>query len=908
MAPPLIAGKLFVPLPQRGLVARRRLSGLLRQGTESRLTLLSAPPGFGKTTLLAEWLALPDEKRCVAWLSLEQSDSDPAVFWTYVVTALQAAVPGLDPAALDQLTSSPLPTERVLTAVLNGLAATPKEVWLVLDDYHLADGRGVGEGMAFLLEHVPPRMHVVISTRADPELPLSRWRVRGELLEIRAAELRFTFEEATEYFRGVPGVDLAAREVAALSQRTEGWIAALQLAGLSLKGRADIAGFIARFDGDDRYILDYLLEEVLAHQPKQVRKFLLYTALLDRLTGPLCDAVTCRSDGSDTLRRLERANLFVVPLDNQREWYRYHRLFAHVLRARLLGEEPGKAPLLHQRASRWYEGQGMTGEAVGHALAALDFDRAAHLMELAVPQIRRNRQDALFLGWLKELPDDVIRCSPVLSVFQAFSLMAAGKLDGVEPRLQDAERAMAAAPSGAACPWSAIEEFQTLPATIAIYRASLAQARGDAMGTVGHAQHALALAGPDDHLARGAASGFLGLAAWARGDVSTALQTFTQAVASLHAAGNLIDELDSTVVLADLWLAAGRTGKARRIMQRALQMAQVQGPSTERATAGLHVGLSGIDCQGGDLEDARRHLEATAALQERLPPAESRYRWLVTSGLLARAEGNLEGAIDLFEQAEPLYLRGFFPEVRPIPAMKARIWIAQGRLLDAEDWARERGLSVTDDASYLREFDHLTLVRLLIAQHRACPDAGAAGRAGALLERLLDAATASGRAGSLVEIQMLQALTLDVQGLRTQALEALERAFVQAPEPGGYVRLFLDEGAPMTGLLRGAAHDGRHYRTAGEHAHRLLRLGTSAQAQAACSTPGQVPSSSADFLSERELQVLRLLGGGLSGPQIAGELFISYNTLRTHTKHIFTKLEVSDRRAAVRRARERGLL
>ncbi|MDJ0356901.1 LuxR C-terminal-related transcriptional regulator [Paenarthrobacter sp. PH39-S1] len=870
---------------------------------------MSAPAGFGKTTLLAGWLAeTTDEDRCVAWLSLEQSDSDPAAFWTYVVTALQAVVPGLDPASLDQLASSSTPTERVLTSVLNVLAAMPNEVWLVLDDYHLADGREVGEGMAFLLEHVPPRMHVVISTRADPELPLSRWRVRGELVEIRAADLRFTFEEAAEYFSGVSGLDLAAKEVAALSQRTEGWIAALQLAGLSLKGRADIAGFIARFDGDDRYILDYLLEEVLAHQPEHVRRFLLNTAVLDRLTGPLCDAVTYRDDGNDMLLALERANLFVVPLDDKREWYRYHRLFAHVLRARLLGEEPGQVPLLHQRASGWYEGQGMTGEAVGHALAALDFDRAAHLMELAVPQIRRNRQDALFLGWLKELPDDVIRRSPVLSVSQAFSLMATGKLDGVEPRLQDAERAMAAAPSGAACPWSAIEEFQSLPATIAIYRASLAQARGDEIGTVDHAQHALALAGPDDHLARGAASGFLGLAAWARGDVSTALQTFTQAVASLHAAGNLVDELGSTVVLADLWLAAGRPGKARRIMQGALKMAQAQGASAERAAAELHVGLSEIDCEGGDLGGVRRHLEATPALQERAPLAESRYRWLVASGLLARAEGDPERAIDLLEQAEPLYLRGFFPEVRPIPAMKARIWITQGRLLDAGDWARERGVSVTDDASYLSEFDHLTLVRLLIAQHRACPDAGAAGQAGALLERLLDAATASGRAGSVLEIRMLLALALDVQGQRAQAREALERAFVEAPEPAEYVRLFLDEGAPMMGLLRGAAHDGPHYRAAGEHALRLLRLGTSAQAQAAGSLQGQGSSSSADLLSERELQVLRLLGGGLSGPQIAGELFISYNTLRTHTKHIFTKLEVSDRRAAVRRARERGLL
>ena len=801
----------------------------------------------------------------------------------------------------------PLPTDLVLTTLLNELAAAPGEVWLVLDDYHLADSHDVRDGMTLLLEHLPPHVHVVLSTRADPDLPLARWRVRGELVEIRAADLRFTSHEAAMYLNEAAGLHLAAEDVEVLEGRTEGWIAALQLAALSIQGREDVSSFIARFAGNDRYIVDYLVEEVLAHQPEPVREFLLHTAVLDRLTGPLCEAVTGRDDGSHMLTTLQRANLFLVALDDQREWYRYHHLFADVLRARLLAQQPDLVPLLHQRASRWYEMHDSAEEAVRHALAARDFDRAAYLMELAVPAIRRNRQEAIMLGWLKVLPDDVVRRSPVLSVFRGYMFMVSGDLDGWAARLDDAERALAAAPDGSAPPWAQrwaqTDELRTLPASIAMYRASLAQARGDVAGTAQHARHALDLTGPTDHLVRGSAAGFLGLAAWAQGDVSSALETFTQAVASLHAAGHLVDELSSTVVLADMWLAAGRPSTAVRLYQRALQVAEAHGDPVARATADLHVGISEIDREAGDLDSAKQHLEGAAALGERASMAESRYRWFVAMGRVADAEGDPQQAITHLDTAEQLYRPAFFPDVRPIAAMKARVWITQGNLSQAADWAHERGVSATDDAAYLSEYDHLTLVRLLVAQHRAHPDTGALGQAVRLLDRLHEAAETSGRAGSLVEIRMLEALAQDAQGHRAQVLQSLGQAWAQAPEPDGYVRLFLDEGAPMVELLRDAERQG----LAGDHARRLLRLNTSAKAEAP--DPGQHPEpSSADRLSERELQVLRLLASDLSGPQIARELFVSHNTLRTHTKHIFTKLEVTTRRAAVRRARERGLI
>ncbi|RNL57348.1 helix-turn-helix transcriptional regulator [Arthrobacter oryzae] len=903
MARPLIATKLFIPKVRRHVVTRPRLLDRLRRGTESRLTLVSAPAGFGKTTLLSAWLGgMEEDHRRIAWVSLDAADRDPASFWAYVVSALQTAVPGAGPSALELIASSDVSTESVLTMVLNDLAMAPTDVWLVLDDYHLVDGHGVANGMVFLLDHLPSHVHVMISTRADPELPLSRWRARGELVELRAAELRFTSEEATAYLNDVSGLDLSAVDVEALEQRTEGWAAALQLAALSLQGRQDVAGFIAGFAGNDRYIVDYLIEEVLEHQPEPVRSFLLLTSVLDRFSGPLCDAVTGRGDGTEMLTSLERANLFIVPLDDRREWYRYHHLFADVLRARLLNEQPGLVPLLHQRASAWYEHKDLMEEAVRHALEAQDFNRAAQLVELAVPIIRRNRQETILFGWLKALPADAVRNSPVLSVFYGFMLMVSGDLHGVEPRFEDAERALAAVPSGAAQPWAVTEELRTLPATIAVYRASLAQARGDAAGTSEHARHALALAGPGDHLARGAAAGFLGLAAWANGELSSALETFTQAVASLHASGNLIDALSSTVVLADMWLVAGRPGTARRLYQDALQLAEAQGESVARATAELHVGLGDIDREAGDLAAATRHLTSAGEFFERAPMTESRYRWFVARALIARAEGSPDQATDLLDQAEQIYRPGFFPEVQPIEAMRARIWIVQGKTSEAAEWAQTRGVSVSDEVSYLSEFDHLTLVRLLLAQNREHPDRGAFGQADRLLGRLLASAETSGRAGSMVEIRMLQALSQAFQGHRAQARGMLSMAFAEAPEPAGYAGLFIAEGAPMMELLRDAADHG----IAEDHPQRLLDLTAPPKAQVP--VPGyRLTSSAEEKLSGRELQVLRLLDSELSGPEIAQALFISPNTLRTHTKHIFTKLAVTTRQAAVRQGRDRGL-
>src|SRR5690348_268825 len=626
---PLLETKLYVPRPRRGLVSRPRLSQRLDRGTTAKLMLISAPAGFGKTTLLTEWLAGlagPADERLAAWLSLDRADNDPASFWTYVIAALQTVAPGVGESALTLLQApQPPPLETVLTALLNELGAGPDEIVLVLDDYHVIDARDVQDTMAFLLDHLPPRLHVVIAGRTDPALPLARLRARGELVEIRAAELRFTADEAAAYLNEMMGLRLTARDVAALEGRTEGWIAALQLAALSMQGRDDVAGFIAGFTGDDRYIVDYLAEEVLQRQSDRVQSFLLQTSILGRLSGPLCDAVTGQGGGKAMLEALDRGNLFLVSLDDRRRWYRYHHLFADVLQARLLDEQPGRVPDLHRRASGWYERNGEPSEAVRHALASGDFERAAGLVELALLAMRRTRQEAKLRGWLEALPDEVVQVRPVLSAYFAGVLLMGGELEGVEGRLRDAERWLEPATGDGEEPHvpsakmivADEEEYCRLPATIELYRAGHALARGDAPGTARHAQRAIELALADDHLCRASAAALLGLVYWGSGDLEAGHRGYSACVEGLRRAGFIADTLGCSIALADIRSTQGRLSEALRTFEQALQLAGAQGGSVLRGTADMYVGMSEIACERDDLQAARqlRSEEHTSELQ-----------------------------------------------------------------------------------------------------------------------------------------------------------------------------------------------------------------------------------------------------------------------------------------------------
>ncbi|MFI7064576.1 LuxR C-terminal-related transcriptional regulator [Kribbella sp. NPDC050124] len=883
MSTPVLATKLFPPAKRPEVVARPRLADRLDSTLQPghRLTLVSAPPGFGKTTLLSEWARTQDR---VAWLSLDEGDNAPPRFMAHLAAALSRIGLDLDVDALNAASTS-----AALVAVVNELMRRPDHALLVLDDYHVIEAPEVHEAMTFLLDHAPDHLHLLVATRTDPPFPLPRLRSRGQLTEVRAADLRFAPAEAQEFLNDAMGLRLGDDDVRRLDERTEGWIAGLQLAALSLRGtadRADVAEFIADFTGSHRFVIDYLVDEVLARQSAEVRNFLLRTAVLDRLTGPLCDALTGRTDRGQALTDLDRGNVFLVPLDAERSWYRYHHLFRDVLRARLLAEAPAEVPVLHRAASAWYAEHDLVADAVRHSLAAGDHDRAAYLIEEALPQVRRARQDSLLLEWIRSLPESVVRRSPVLSIASGWSQMLAGDLDGMEHRLDDVEAALAAGANDTAlaATWADTEDLRTAPATLWVYRAALAQARGDVPATVRHARHALELAGADDHFVRGASAGFLGLAAWAAGDVPEALSTFSEAVRSLHAAGNLVDELDSTVVLGDMWLSAGRPQRARGLYEKAL--ASASGPPYPRAFADLHVGLAELDRELNELAGAEEHLETARVLGERGSITENRHRWYVAMAQVHGATGDHAAAKQLLDQAADIYRPGSYPDLRPIPAMRARICIAEGDLDAAAEWAD----GVTDELSYLHEYEHLTHVRLLLARDST----GALEDALALLQRLHADAKPT-RAGSLLEIGMLQALTLHARGQASEALADLNRALTTAPEPDAYVRLFLDEGAPMLALLHDAGSS--QYDVLRRHARRLLDgVGTP--------PPASLPTT----LSERELDVLRLLASELTGPEIARHLFVSLNTLRTHTKRIFTKLDVNTRSAAVRRGRELGLL
>jgi len=906
----LLETKWYVPRPTRGLVLRPRLSERLDQGTKSKLVLVSAPAGFGKTTLLTEWLtarpaALAGE-RLAAWLSLDQGDNDPASFWAYVIAALRTVASGVGESALVLLDAPQQPPiETILTTLLNDLGAVAGEIVLVLDDYHVIDARDVQDGMAFLLDHLPPRLHVVIASRTDPALPLARMRARGELAEIRVAELRFTADEAAAYLNEMMGLQLTAHDVAVLEGRTEGWIAALQLAALSMQGRDDVAGFIAGFAGDDRYVVDYLAEEVLARQPERVQAFLLRTSILSRLSGPLCDAVTGQGGGKGMLEALERGNLFLVSLDDRRRWYRYHHLFADVLRARLLDEQPGQVPDLHRRASGWYEQNGELSEAVRHALAAGDFERAASLVELALLAMRRTRQEARLRGWLEVLPDQVVKVRPVLSAYFAGVLLMVGELEDVEGRLRDAERWLEL-PTGdgeepqvpsAEMVVADEEEYRRLPAVIETYRAGLALARGDAPGTVRHAERAIELAREDDYLCRASAAGLLGLVYWGSGDLEAGHQGYSACVEGLRRAGFIADILGCSIALADIRSTQGRLAEALRTFEQALQLAGEQGGSVLRGTADMYVGMSEIACERDDLHAARQLLLRSQELGEQAGLPQNRYRWRVAMARVREIEGDLGGALGLLDEAERLYVSDFFPNVRPVPALRARVWIAQGRPGEALGWAREQGLSVDDDLSYRREFEHITLARVLLERARSEGAGRSAHEAARLLERLLRAAEEGHRTGRVIEILVLLALAHQALGDIPAALGFLDRAVTLA-EPEGYIRVFADEGPSMTSLLRAAAKRG----TRRDYVRRLLA--------AASRTEYNGPAGQAliEPLSERELDVLRLLASELDGPAIARELMVSLNTIRTHTKNIYAKLAVTNRRAAVRRAAELGLL
>jgi len=907
--PPLLQTKLYLPRSRQELVPRPRLIERLNQGIAGKLTLISAPAGFGKTTLLGNWLGSAQLVGAPgAWVALDHGDNDPTLFWAYVIAALQTVQVQVGSRTLALLNApQPPPVEHLVGSLLNEIDAIPRRFVLVLDDYHLIDASPVHQGIAFLLDHLPPRMHLVIAGRADPPLPLSRLRGRGELAELRAADLRFTADESAAFLNEVMGLRLLAPAIAALEARTEGWIAGLQLAALSMRGRDDVAGFIRAFTGNDRYIVDYLVEEVLQRQSEHVRSFLLQTSILDHLTGPLCDAVTGLENGSAMLEALERDNLFVVPLDDTRHWYRYHRLFADVLQSRSIADQPDRIPGLHGRASEWYARNGQPFEAIRHALVAGDFECAAGLVERAARAMIRTNQSARLLEWLRALPGAVVSARPVLGTYFAFALLGTGELEAADSHLNAAERwfdgpgsESASGSEGGVDAATLVVvdqlELRSLRGTIALARSFRAHGLGDVGETVEQARRALNFLPADDHVWRGGAALLLSLAHWTTGDLEAAQQIHTEGIASLEKAGDIGLAISAAYDGAGLSQARGRLSDARRIYTRALQLASQHGDPALPGVADLHLGLSQLDCERDDLAAAMQHLQRADELGKYSDLPETPYRRCIAWAGLRRAEGDLDGALRLLDEGERLYVRGPVPNVRPIAALKVSLWIAQRRLAEATAWVVARQLSVDDDLDYLREFEHITLAKVLIASWGT----GAAREVPRLLERLLAAAEAGGRTGSVLDILLLQALAQQQRGSLSAGLVPLERALALA-EAQGYVRTFVDAGASMCELVRHAVARG----TGGAYARRLLAA-FDVRAQPVSALTGSGVTGLAEPLTARELEILRLVAAGMRNQEIADHLVISLSTVKRHIANTYGKLGVSHRTEAVARLTTRG--
>jgi len=906
MSTSILATKLYIPPPRPKVVLRPRLIERLNEGLRRKLTLISASAGFGKTTLVSEWVS--ESKRPTAWLSLDEGDNDLACFLAYLVAALQTIAANIGEGMLGMLQApQPPPIESILIALLNEITTIPDNFVLVLDDYHVIDSKPVDEALTFLLEHLPPQMHLVITTREDPHLPLARLRARGQLTELRAADLRFTPAEATDFLNQVMGLNLSAEDITALETRTEGWIVGLQLAAISMQGHQDTASFIKSFTGSHHFVLDYLVEEVLQQQSASIQTFLLRTSILDRLCGPLCDAVlgSPSASGQETLEYLERANLFIVPLDNERRWYRYHHLFAELLRQRL--QQSDNVAEYHIHASVWYEQNGFPSDAIHHAFAVEDFERVAKIAELEWPARHESIQSIKWLGGLKKLPEEIIRARPVLCVKFAWAFLNAGELEAAEAKMQDAENWLEPTTiTGEKSDAPSIEmvvvdeeQFKSLPVLLATARAYHAQAIGDISGTIKYTQHVLDLSPEGDSQWHGAASSLLGLAQYASGNLDAAYRAFSDGMAR----ADPYDAISGNFVLAGIKLAQGQLNTALSIYEKALRLVLERGEPMPLGTVDLYSGISELHRERGDLETAAQDLLTGKKLGEQVELPDWQHRWYIAQARLHETNGDLDGALDLLEEAERRFVRTPVPIIHPIAALKTRIRIAQDKIAEALDWVLTRDLSVDDDISYLHEFEHMTLVRVLIAQEKRGLVDGSIHDAKGLLERLLQAAEEGGRKGSVIEILVLQALAHEAQGNYPPALVSLERALTLA-EPEGYVRIFVDEGLPMARLLSEAAAHG----VKPDYVGKLLAVFEAEKQKSEDKSYLPLAQSLIEPLSQRELEVLLLIAQGLSNREISERLFLALDTVKGHNRRIYGKLQVQSRTEAIARARELGLL
>jgi len=876
---PILATKLYIPPSRRRVVLRPRLVERLNEGLSAghKLTLVSAPAGFGKTTLIGEWVA--GCGRPAAWLSLDEGDSDPSRFLTYLIAALQTVAPGIGEGVLTVLQSpQPPPPESTLTALLNDVTTIPSDVVLVLDDYHVLDARPVDDALAFLVEHLPPQMHLVIATREDPALPLSRLRARGQLTELRAADLRFTPSEAAGFLNQVMDLDLSAEEITALEARTEGWIAGLQLAAISLQGREDVAGFIRSFAGSHHFVLDYLLEEVLQRQSEPVQTFLLRTSILDRLCGELCDAVLldASASGQETLEYLDRANLFIVPLDTERRWYRYHRLFADLLRQRRqqIAVSSGGVDEDHLRASEWYEANGLEIEAFQHAAAGHDVERTERLIEGRGMPLHFRGALAPILHWLGSLPTTVLDARPSLWVTYAQVLLGSGQTTGIEPKLQAAERALQDAKPDA--------RVRDLVGRIATVRALLALSQHQVETIIAQSRRALEYLDPDNVPYRASPLMTLGYAYQLLGDRSGARQAYTEVTAISAASGNTIAEILGSIGLGVIQETENQLDLAVETFRHAVELAAgLPFPAVCEA----HLGLARVLYQWNDLDAAQQHGERSLQLARQLENTDRPVACEVVLARLALARGDAAGAAAILAEADRAARQhGFVLQMPEVAAAQVLALLHQGDLGAAAHLAQRHDLPLSQARVHLAQGDPPAALAVLEPYRR----------------RVEERAWADEQLKTMI----LQAVAFHALGERARAVELLDEALALA-EPGGFIRIFVDEGAPMARLLYEALPRGVHP----SYVRRLVAaFRVDGPDEGAPPTAPAAGTRLAEPLSRRELEVLPLIAEGLTNQEIAARLYLSLHTVKAHARNIYAKLGVNSRTQAVAKGRALGLL
>jgi LuxR family maltose regulon positive regulatory protein len=881
MSTPILATKLYVPPPQPKVVLRPNLFERLNEGLHRKLILISAPAGFGKTTLVSEWVAGCEQP--VAWLSLDEGDNDPTRFLTYLIAALQTIMANIGEGVLGVLQyPQPPSTESILTALLNEITVVPDNFVLILDDYHVIDSKPVDKALTFLLKHLPPQMHLVIATREDPHLPLARLRARGQLTELRAADLRFTPSEADDFLNQVMGLNLSAEDIAMLENRTEGWIAGLQLAALSMQGYKDTASFVKSFTGSHHFVLDYLIEEVLHQQPESVQTFLLRTSILDRMCGPLCDAVlgSPSASGQETLEYLERANLFIVPLDDERRWYRYHHLFADLLRQRLhqsatssTGDEGRGVAELHRRASQWYEDNGLEIEAFHHAAAANDVERVVRLIEGHGTPLHYRGAAVPILNWLESLPTTVLDARPSLWVTYASAILTIGHVTGVEQKLQAAEAALRDAELD--------DKTRDLIGRIASIRATLAATQHQVETIIAQSRRALEYLHPDNLPERAAITWKMGYAYHLQGDRAAASQAYTEAMSTCEAIGRTAIAMMAAIGLGSIQESENQLSLAAETYRRALQLA---GDPPPASACEAHLGLARVFYQWNDLDAAQHHAQQSVPLARQIEHTDRFIFCEVFLACLKLARGDADGAAALLAEAEQsARQQNFLLRLPEIAAVKVPVLIRQGQVAAAAQLARQYELP-------------LSQARVLIAQD----DSSAAL---AVLEPLRQQMEARGWADERLKTMVLQAIALRAHGEKDKAEQLLGEALALA-QPGGFIRIFVDEGVPMAQLLSEAAAHG----IMPDYITKLLSAFEYEKQRSENKSYPLPVQGLIEPLSQRELTMLHLIALGLSNREISERLFLALSTVKGHNRNIFDKLQVQSRTEAVARARELGLL